>query len=339
MSHTIIIAEAGVNHNGDMKLAEQLIDVAAAAGADYVKFQTFKAEKLVSREAKKADYQLNNFKQESDSQLEMLKSLELTEENFFSLLAYANTKGIKFLSTGFDEESINFLDQLGIDFFKVPSGEITNYPYLRHIAQKGRPVVLSTGMSTMPEIQEAVNVLLKFGVPKHNLTVLHCTTEYPAPLDEVNLKAMITLGEELGIKFGYSDHTQGIEVSLAAAALGAAVIEKHFTLDRLLPGPDHKASLEPDELRNMVRSIRNIEIALGQSNKIVTLSEAKNRDIARKSIFVARALQKGHRLQDEDLVMKRPGNGISPMLLESIVGQELLVNVEADTLLQFDYLK
>lgn len=339
MNKAIIIAEAGVNHNGDLKLAKQLIDVAAEAGADYVKFQTFKAEKLVSKEAKKADYQILNFQEEGDSQMEMLKKLELTKENHYSLVEYAKGKGIKFLSTGFDEESVDFLHQLGIDFFKIPSGEITNYPYLKHIAQKGRPVVLSTGMSSMVEIQEAVNVLFKFGVSRDELTVLHCTTEYPAPLDEVNLKAMITIGEELRVKIGYSDHTQGIEVPLAAIALGATIIEKHFTIDNSLPGPDHKASLEPDELKNMVRSIRNIESALGISEKVVTDSEAKNRDIARKSIFISKRLPKGHKLQLEDLVMKRPGNGISPMRVESILGKEILLDVEVDTLLQLDFLK
>lgn len=339
MSKSIIIAEAGVNHNGDLDLARQLINVAADAGADYVKFQTFKADKLVSKEAKKADYQSKNFREEDDSQLGMLKKLELSEADHYALLAHAKEKGIKFLSTGFDEDSVDFLNQLGIEVFKVPSGEITNYPYLKHIARKGKPVILSTGMSTLEEIQEAIDVLLSFGVLKEHLTVLHCTTEYPAPLAEVNLRAMVTIGETFGVKIGYSDHTPGVEVPLAAVALGATVIEKHFTLDRTLPGPDHKASLEPEELRYMIKSIRNIELAFGVPEKVVTPSEEKNRAVARKSIFIARDLSSGHILRQEDLVMKRPGNGISPMRLEQVLGRELLIDVKADTLLQFNFLK
>jgi N-acetylneuraminate synthase/N,N'-diacetyllegionaminate synthase len=339
MSKSIIIAEAGVNHNGDLNLAKQLIDVAADAGADYVKFQTFKAEKLVSKEAKKAEYQSKNFLEEDDSQFGMLKRLELREEDHYMLQDYAKEKQIKFLSTGFDEESVDFLDQMGMDLFKIPSGEITNYPYLKHIAQKGKAVVLSTGMSTMAEIKEAIEVLLKFGVSKDALTVLHCTTEYPAPLAEVNLRAMVAIGEEFNVKIGYSDHTTGVEVPMAAVALGATVIEKHFTLDRAFPGPDHKASLEPGELKYMVQCIRNIELALGSPEKVVTSSEEKNRAVARKSIFVSKDLNKGHKLKSGDLVMKRPGNGISPMQAEQLLGKELVADVKADTMLQYELLK
>jgi N-acetylneuraminate synthase/N,N'-diacetyllegionaminate synthase len=339
MSKSIIIAEAGVNHNGDLNLAKQLIDVAADAGADYVKFQTFKAEKLVSKEAKKAEYQSKNFLEEDDSQFGMLKKLELSEEDHYTLQKYAKEKQIKFLSTGFDEESVDFLDQMGMDLFKIPSGEITNYPYLKHIAQKGKAVVLSTGMSTKAEIKEAIDVLLMFGVSKDELTVLHCTTEYPAPLAEVNLKAMVGIGEEFGVKIGYSDHTPGVEVPIAAVALGATVIEKHFTLDRALPGPDHKASLEPGELMYMVQCIRNIELALGSPEKVVTPSEEKNRAVARKSIFLSKDQKKGHKLMEGDLVMKRPGSGISPMQVEQLVGKELLADVKADTMLQYELFK
>ncbi|MCJ8166415.1 N-acetylneuraminate synthase [Pontibacter sp. E15-1] len=339
MKRSIIIAEAGVNHNGDINLAKQLINVAAQAGADYVKFQTFRAEKLVSKEAQKADYQNRNFQEEDNSQYGMLKKLELSEEDHHILLAHAVNKGIKFLSTGFDEDSIDFLEKLGVDIFKIPSGEITNYPYLQHIAQKGKPVILSTGMSTMDEIGEAIEVLISSGVSRANLTVLHCTTEYPAPLAEVNLRAMTQIGEVFGVKIGYSDHTPGIEVPIAAAALGAAVIEKHFTLDRELPGPDHKASLEPMELSAMIKSIRNVELALGSPEKVVTPSEEKNRAVARKSIFVAHDLHSGHILKQEDLVMKRPGNGISPMRLNQVLGKELVKEVRADAMLQYDFLK
>jgi N,N'-diacetyllegionaminate synthase len=339
MKKTIIIAEAGVNHNGDLMLAKQLVDVAAEAGADYVKFQTFKTDKLVSKIATKADYQIKNFNEVGNSQMEMLRKLELSAEDHLILLEHANGKGIKFLSTGFDEDSVDFLYNLGIDLFKIPSGEITNLPYLRHVAQKGRPVVLSTGMSTMAEIQDAVDVLLQFGVAKNDLTILHCTTEYPAPFEDVNLKAMNTICEEFGVNVGYSDHTQGIEVPLAAVALGAKIIEKHFTLDKRLPGPDHKASLEPAELMWLVKSIRNIETALGRPEKVVTASEFKNLVVARKSIFLSKELKKGDTIKLKDLVMKRPGSGISPMKIETVIGKELLIDVEADTLLQYHFLK
>ena len=316
MSRTIIIAEAGVNHNGDINIAKRLIDVAADAGVDYVKFQTFKANKIVTKQAKRADYQNKNTKN-LDTQYEMLKKLELNEDLHHILIKYCNDKGIKFLSTGFDLDSLEFLHKIGIRLAKIPSGEITNYPYLKKVAQLFSEVVLSTGMSDMDDINKALAILLKFGVKKENITILHCNTEYPTPMSDVNLKAMLHIQKELDVKVGYSDHTMGIEVPIAAVALGARVIEKHFTLDKAMDGPDHKASLEPAELQAMVKAIRNIELAIsGSGEKEVSESEMKNIIVARKSIHLNNAMKAGQQIQKKDLVMKRPGDGISPMKIE-----------------------
>lgn len=335
----VIIAEAGVNHNGDMQLAKKLIEVAAEAGADFVKFQTFKADKLVSKEAKKAAYQHENIGGEDDSQYNMLKKLELSEAQHEELITYATENGVKFLSTGFDEESIDFLDQLGMEFFKIPSGEITNLPYLLHVARKNKPIVLSTGMCNLSEIEAALEVLERVSKPE-DITVLHCNTEYPTPMEDVNLKAMVTIGEALKVKIGYSDHTNGIEVPIAAVALGATVIEKHFTLDRNLPGPDHRASLEPEELKAMVRGIRNIEKAIsGSGRKVPSDSEAKNKILGRKSIFLKSDLEKGKILSESDFIMKRPGNGISPMELQKVVGRTVNKGLIAGKMLLWENLK
>jgi N-acetylneuraminate synthase len=324
MSNVIVIAEAGVNHNGDFETAKLLIEAAAQAGADYVKFQTFQADKLVSRQAKKATYQEKNVNDGDDSQYVMLKKLEIPENWYSGLLQYAALKGIKFLSTGFDEESVGFLDGLGVDLHKIPSGEITNRPYLQHIAKMGKPIILSTGMSDISEIKAAIAVITAEGISKSDITVLHCNTEYPTPMEDVNLLAMNTIQRELGVRIGYSDHTLGIEVPIAAVALGAVVIEKHFTLDRSLPGPDHLASLEPEELRQMVSAIRNIEKAIaGNGDKIPSLSEIKNKTVARKSIHLNKNLKAGQTITIDDVEMKRPGDGISPMLLDTIIGKKI----------------
>lgn len=319
----LIIAEAGVNHNGEIGNAKKLIDAAVQAGADVVKFQSFTADKLVSRHAKKADYQKQNVEDGEDTQYRMLKGLELTPEIHEELLRYCQQHEIQFLSTAFDVEGIGYLDQLGLPFFKSPSGELTNYPYLRRLAKTGKPVFLSTGMADMDEIGKALEVLLQFGLSLDQITVLHCTTEYPAPLEEVNLKAMNTISEALGVQVGYSDHTLGTEVPIAAVALGARVIEKHFTLDRALPGPDHRASLEPEELREMVSAIRNIEKAVsGDGRKVPSESERKNKEIARKSLHVARDLPEGKIIEEADLLPLRPGDGISPMEWNRVVGRK-----------------
>ena len=340
MNKTLIIAEAGVNHNGSLKNAKKLIDASISAGADYVKFQTFKASKLVSIHAKKANYQQQNLNDGDDSQLAMIRKLELSEEMHYELFGYCKTKGIKFLSTGFDEESIDFLEQLGIDLIKIPSGEITNKPYLQHIARKGKPVILSTGMATIKEIEDALTVFSAEGLSMNKLTVLHCNTEYPTPMEDVNLRAMLHIKDTFHVKVGYSDHTLGNEVSIAAVALGAAVIEKHFTLNRNLPGPDHKASLEPKELLALVKAIRNIEKAMnGSGVKEPSPSEIPNIPVARKSIHFAKALEKGHIIAKTDLVMKRPGNGISPMEYEKCLGKSLKVNIQEDQMLKWEYLE
>jgi N,N'-diacetyllegionaminate synthase len=333
--HTLIIAEAGVNHNGSIELAKQLIEAAADAGADFVKFQTFKAGTLVNKSAKKAEYQQRNFNDGDDSQYAMLKKLELSETMHNELIAHCKKCGIQFLSTGFDKESIDFLDSLNILFFKIPSGEITNKPYLQHIALKKRPVVMSTGMADMTEIKAALAVLNENGVPKEQITVLHCNTEYPTPMEDVNLKAMQHIRHKLNIKVGYSDHTNGIEVPIAAVALGATVIEKHFTLDRNLPGPDHKASLEPEELKAMVEAIRNIEKAIsGSGIKEPSRSEIKNIEIARKSILAAKTIIKGEPFTEENLTVKRPGNGISPMQWNEVIGQKAKRDFYEDELIE-----
>ena len=319
-NRTLIIAEAGVNHNGDLLLAKQLIDVAAEAGADYVKFQTFSADRIVSQSASKAEYQ-QQVTDASETQYEMLKRLELSNEMHLELIKHCEEQSIKFLSTGFDVESVDLLVELGIDLIKIPSGEINNLPYLRYIGSLGLPVILSTGMSTMDEIGNALTVLEGSGLSRSQVTVLHCTTEYPTPMVDVNLRALNSINKTFGVIVGYSDHTVGIEVSIAAVALGASVIEKHFTLDRLLPGPDHKASLEPNELIAMVKAIRNIEHSLGSGVKEPALSEIKNLHIARKSIMAKQQIAKGEVLSASNLIVKRPGDGISPMRWDLLVGQ------------------
>ncbi|MCC8062421.1 MAG: N-acetylneuraminate synthase [Rikenellaceae bacterium] len=332
---TLIIAEAGVNHNGSLDLARQLIDAAAEAGVDYVKFQTFRADKLVTRAARKADYQARNIGGDDNSQYAMLKALELSPEDHAELISYCAAKGVKFFSTAFDLPSIDFLNTLGPDrkglpLWKVPSGEITNFPYLRAIGRTGKPVILSTGMATLAEIEQAVGVLTRFGTPRDGITLLHCTTEYPAPKEQVNLRAMVTMREHFGMPVGYSDHTEGIEIPVAAVAMGAAVIEKHFTLDRTLPGPDHKASLEPAELCEMVRQIRHVEAAMGDGVKEPALAERPNIPIARKSIVAARPIAKGELFTDENLTAKRPATGMSPMLWETVIGKTAGRDFEAD---------
>ena len=337
MKKVLIIAEAGVNHNGDMDLAKQLIDVAAEAGADIVKFQSFKAEELVSKSARKAEYQIKNTGSADNSQYQMLKKLELTNENAKFLKEYCDVKGVKFLSTPFDENSMDELEEAGlVDFFKIPSGEITNLNYLRKIGSKNKPVIMSTGMSEMSEVAKALEVILTSGnLSREDITILHCNTDYPTKMDDVNLRAMQTIGEALKTPIGYSDHTPGIEVPIAAVALGASVIEKHFTLDKSMPGPDHKASLEPSELKAMVKAIRNIEIALGSSVKKPSASESKNISIARKSIHVRNAVKAGRRIEQNDLVMKRPGDGISPMLVDLIIGKVAQKDLPEDHILNW----
>ena len=334
MKRTLIIAEAGVNHNGDIAKAKALIDKGAEAGVDYVKFQTFKAGNLVTKQAKRAAYQDKNT-QDNDSQYEMLKKLELSQKDHQELIDYCTQKGVKFLSTGFDFESLEFLAGLGITIAKVPSGEITNLPYLRKVATLFPEVILSTGMANITEIKDAVKVLTDNGVSKDKITVLHCNTEYPTPMEDVNLKAMLHIQRELGVPVGYSDHTLGIEVPIAAVALGATVIEKHFTLDKTLPGPDHKASLEPEELKAMVKAIRNIEKSVGGSGiKEVSASEAKNKPIARKSIVASKFIRKGDLLTEENITVKRPGIGISPMLWDEVIGKTAKKDFEEDDLIE-----
>ncbi len=333
MNKTLIIAEAGVNHNGSIELAQQLVDAAVAAGVDYVKFQTFKAEKIASRNATKASYQQKTTNA-SESQLAMLKKLELSKEDHLSLIEYCSKKNIQFLSTPFDLESIDLLKELGIRLGKIPSGEITNLPYLRKMAKTFPQLILSTGMATMKEIEEALNVLLNTGANKNSIVILHCNTEYPTPFEDVNLLAMPSIGKKFGVSFGYSDHTKGIEVPIAAVALGAVVIEKHFTLDRNMEGPDHKASLEPQELIEMVNSIRNIEKAVGSGVKEPSPSELKNITIARKSIVAATNINKGEIFTEGNLTVKRPGSGISPMQWDAVLGKKASRDFEADELIE-----
>jgi len=334
--HTLIIAEAGVNHNGSLDIAKQLIDKAVETGADVIKFQTFKAENLVSKSAKQADYQKKNIGSKADdSQLSMLKKLELSHEDHEVLMQYCNQKGIRFFSTAFDMESIDYLHSLNLGLWKIPSGEITNYPYIKKIAQFHEPVILSTGMCEMEDISAAMNVLLEYGVQRDQITILHCNTEYPTPFEDVNLLAMQQIKENFQVKVGYSDHTKGIEVPIAAVALGACVIEKHFTLDRNMEGPDHQASLEPDELRAMVCAIRNIEKAVGgDGTKHVSESERKNIAIARKSIVAACDIKKGDLLTEENLTVKRPGTGISPMRWEEVVGTKAIKDFSEEDLIE-----
>lgn len=318
MTKTFIIAEAGVNHNGLLELAKKLVDVAVEAGANAVKFQTFKADKLVSKGAQKAEYQKQTTSAE-ESQYEMIKKLELDENAHHELIRYCVHKQILFLSTPFDHDSIDLLNNFGMPIFKIPSGEITNLPYLQHIGHLGKEVILSTGMANLGEIEDALEVLMQSGVPKEKITVLHATTEYPCPIEEVNLRAMQTIRAAFGVKVGYSDHTQGIAVPIAAVAMGACVIEKHFTLDRTMEGPDHKASLEPEELKAMVQAIRHIDQALGDGIKKPSKSEMKNIDIARKSIVASRPIKIGEPFSAENMAIKRPGNGISPMRWDEII--------------------
>jgi N,N'-diacetyllegionaminate synthase len=329
---TMIIAEAGVNHNGDIVLAKRLVDAAVEAGADLVKFQTFSADRLVTRTAGKADYQ-TQVTDANETQHAMLRRLELSKEMHEELIAHCLSRKIGFFSTGFDIESINLLVRLGQTMFKIPSGEVTNLPYLRHIGRLGKEVILSTGMSNLGDVEAALNALDQAGTPREKIIVLHCTTEYPTPMCEVNLRAMQTLQSAFDVRVGYSDHTSGIEVAIAAVAMGAVVIEKHFTLDRNLPGPDHQASLEPQELKAMIAAIRNIEQAIGNGVKRLTLSEARNTPVARKSIVASSDIQAGDIFSNDNLTAKRPGTGISPMRWDEVVGQRASRNFVVDELI------
>lgn len=333
MSKAVIIAEAGVNHNGSFEMACRLADEAKRAGADYVKFQTGIPENVISVRAEQAEYQKHNTGT-SESQLDMVRKIMLRPDDFKSLKEYCDSIGIRFLSTPFDLDSIDILKPLEMDLWKIPSGEITNLPYLRKIASMGQPVVMSTGMSRLGEVDDAVGVLLDGGLTLDMITLLHCNTEYPTPYTDVNLRAMLTLRDAIGCRVGYSDHTLGIEVPVAAVAMGAEVIEKHFTLDKTLPGPDHVASLEPAELKAMVSAIRHTEAALGSGRKDVSPSERKNIAIARKSIIAARPISKGERFSHDNLTVKRPGNGISPMLWDTVVGLEAPRDFEPDELIE-----
>ena len=326
-----VIAEAGVNHNGSLELAKKLVDAAKDAGADCVKFQTFVSKNIVSKNAVKAEYQKQQTEPE-ESQQDMLKKLELSFDEFVELNEYCKSKSIEFMSTAFDFDSIDFLDSLEMGTWKIPSGDITNLPYLIKIAKLNKPVILSTGMSTLEDIRSAIKALKENGVEE--LTVLHCTTEYPTPFEDVNLRAMNTIKEEFGVKVGYSDHTKGIEVPIAAVALGATVIEKHFTLDRNMEGPDHKASLEPNELKAMVDSIRHIELALGNGMKQPAESEKKNMAVARKSIIAGKDIKAGEIFTESNLTVKRPGNGISPMRWFDVIGKHALRDFEEDELIE-----
>jgi N-acetylneuraminate synthase len=335
MPHVFIIAEAGVNHNGSVDLALKLIDSAKASGADAVKFQTFRADQLATRSAHKAAYQ-ERTTTTTESQFEMLQRLELDVDDHRRLIDYCRKVGIQFLSSPFDEQSADLLAEMDLPLYKIPSGEITNLQFLDHVARKGRPIILSTGMSTLGEIEEAVTVLRTAG--NNRLTLLHCVTEYPAPYAEVNLRAMHTLRVAFGLPVGYSDHTPGYEISIAAVALGAEVIEKHFTVDRSLPGPDHAASLEPDELEQMVTAIRHVEVALGDGIKRPAQCELPNISVARKSVVASRSLIAGQRLTAEDLDIKRPGNGIAPRLKPMLIGRTLSAGLEKDEVLRWDHL-
>ena len=327
-----IIAEAGVNHNGSMKLAKKLIDVAVESGADAVKFQTFKAENLVSKNTEKAEYQKKTTTA-SESQFDMIKKLELDIETHKELITYCLEKEIMFLSTPFDHDSINLLGDLGLEIFKIPSGEITNLPYLRHIGSLKKQVILSTGMSTLQEVEDALNILISTGTLRADITVLHANTMYPTPMDDVNLNAMLTIQKKFDVAYGYSDHTLGIEVDIAAVAMGATVIEKHFTLDKAMDGPDHKASLEPKELKSMVSAIRNIEKAIGSFEKKPSPSESVNIDIVRKSIVANQIISKGDVLTDKNITVKRPGNGISPMQWDDVIDTVAVKDYQLDDLI------
>ena len=330
---TLIIAEAGVNHNGSLDMAKELIDVADEAGADFVKFQTFKAETLVTRTSEKAEYQ-KIMTDVGESQFDMIKKLELGRAAHDELIRYCGQKDIRFLSTAFDHDSVDLLAELNVPFYKIPSGEITNLPYMRHIGRMGKPIIMSTGMATLEEVRAAMDILIEAGVEKYKITVLHCNTEYPTPMEDVNLNAMLTIGEELGVAVGYSDHTLGIEIPIAAVALGATVIEKHYTLNRTLTGPDHAASLEPHELKAMVAVIRNIEKAMGDGVKKPSPSEVKNVSIARKSIVARIPIAKGERFTENNLTVKRPGTGISPMEWDAYIDKSADREYQMDDLIQ-----
>lgn len=335
MKKVIIIAEAGVNHNGSMENAFKLVDAAVEAGVDYVKFQTFKAENLVSKTAKKAEYQIENTGNAEESQLKMLKNLELSHEQHEKIIDYCNQKNIKFFSTAFDLESLEYLKKIGLDVVKIPSGEITNLPYLRKASKLFNEVILSTGMSTMEDIADAISVFEKEGIPKEKITILHCNTEYPTPFEDVNLLAMHHIQREFGTEMGYSDHTLGIEVPIAAVALGGKIIEKHFTLDKTMEGPDHAASLEPSELKKMVSAIRNIEKSIsGSGMKEPSISEMKNIAIARKSIVAKTNIKKGDIFTEENITVKRPGTGVSPMNWDEVLGKEAVKDFNEDELIE-----
>jgi len=327
-----IIAEAGVNHNGSIMIAKELIDVASISGADAVKFQTFKAENLVAKNTQKADYQKQTT-DASESQFDMIKKLELDVDTHKELITYCQEKNIIFLSTPFDHESVDLLSDLGLQTFKIPSGEITNLPYLRHVGSLGKRVILSTGMSNLEEVGDALNILINAGTSKDNITVLHANTMYPTPMEDVNLNAMLTIQKEFGVDVGYSDHTLGIEVDIAAVAVGASCIEKHFTLDKSMDGPDHKASLEPEELKSMVGAIRNIEKALGSREKKPSPSESVNIGVVRKSIVASQNINKGEVLTEKNIAVKRPGNGIIPMKWDSVIGSIATKNYNIDDLI------
>jgi len=327
-----IIAEAGVNHNGRMDLAKKLIDAASQAGADAVKFQTFRTEKIISRSAPKAEYQLLDNAQES--QFDMAKRLELSDDDFIILAQHCKRRSIDFLSTPDDLESVDFLARLGVRTIKIASGEITNLPHLRRIGGLGLKVILSTGMSTLKEVAKALEILVKSGTRRQDITVLHCTTQYPAPVQEVNLRAMLTMKEAFKVRVGYSDHTLGIEVPIAAAVLGAEVIEKHLTTDKDLPGPDHRASLSPVEFTAMVKAIRSVEKAMGDGRKVPTPSELKNIAIVRRSIFAARPIRKGEVFTEDNLITKRPATGISPLEWDRIIGRRAMRDFNEDEMIE-----
>ncbi|HOW16797.1 MAG TPA: N-acetylneuraminate synthase [bacterium] len=333
MNKVFIIAEAGVNHNGDINIAKKLVKEAKRIGCDAVKFQTFKAENIVTRFAERADYQNKN-NPGANSQYDMLKALELSHKDHLELIKLCNDINIKFLSSPFGLEDVDFLSSLGMDVVKIPSGEITNLPYLRRVASLKKKIILSTGMSDMNEIKEALNILIEGGVKKQDISILHCNTEYPTPYDDVNLKAMLSIRDAFGINVGYSDHTPGIEVAISAVALGATIIEKHFTLDKSMVGPDHKASLEPEEFKIMVDAIRNIEKALGDGVKRPSSSELKNKDIVRKSIVALLDIKKGDVFSDKNVTVKRPGTGISPMLWDKVIGQISKRDFKKDELIE-----
>ena len=332
-NHTVIVAEAGVNHNGSISVAKDMVKIAAESGADFVKFQTFKAENLVTTSAEKALYQKKQT-DNSESQFEMIKKLELDRCFHEELLLTCQKENIQFLSTAFDHESIDLLVSLDVPLLKIPSGEITNLPYLRYIAHQKKPVVMSTGMSTLEEVRVATNILFQSGLEKENLVVLHCNTEYPTPMEDVNLNAMLTIQNELNVKIGYSDHTLGNEVAVAAVTLGASVIEKHFTLSRSLAGPDHAASLEPNELKSLVFAIRNIEKAIGNGVKHPSNSEKKNISVARKSIVAKTKIREKEYFSEKNMTIKRPGTGISPMQWDRLIGQKAKFNFEPDDLIR-----